>query len=202
MVIRLLLFQQGQFLRFVLLFVLALIPFEGECREISKDVFRLHILANSDSDADQALKLKVRDAVIEAGNEFYSDVQTKEEAMKITKDNLQYFASVAYDTITANGYDYTVTAAVENVCFNTRYYGDVTMPGGYYDALQIKIGEAKGKNWWCVMYPSLCIGTSSAANFGEKLNSGQYNIVSSKSGYTVRFKVVEIYNSLIEFFRR
>lgn len=186
---------------FVVAVLFAFLPFEGECREISNQVFRVHILANSDSEEDQQLKLKVRDAIIKECDALFSDVHSKEEAKSITLENLPYFIKVAENVIKSEGYDYTVTAAVKNICFDTRYYEDITMPGGFYDALQIKIGKAEGKNWWCVMYPSLCLYSASDNDtLDEKLSDTQYDIISSDTEFEIRFKVVEIFNSIIDFF--
>ncbi len=186
---------------FVFLFIFAMIPFEGECRSISDRVLRVHILANSDSKADQALKLKVRDVLLAEGESLYSDVHSKEEAQRITSDNLDYFAKLAHKTLKENGCDYSVSAQMANVCFDTRHYDNITMPGGYYDALQIKIGKAQGKNWWCVMYPSLCIGAAAETdNLENKLTDDQYNIVNSHDRYVFKFKIVEIFNSFVDWF--
>ncbi len=188
---------------FVLLFVYAMIPFEGECRSIADNVLRVHILANSDSEEDQTLKLKVRDALLRESENMFSDVHSKEEAMLLAADNLDHFAKIAYKTLKEYGYDYTVSAQIANVCFDTRNYDDISMPSGYYDALQIKIGKAQGKNWWCVMYPSLCIGAASDLDDLEnKLTDDQYNIVNSHHRYVFKFKVVEIFNSFVDWFNR
>ena len=181
---------------FVFLFIFAMIPFEGECRSISDNVLRVHILANSDSKEDQALKLKVRDALLSQGEFLYSDAHSKEEAQRITSDNLDYFARLAHNTLKENGYDYPVSAQMANVCFDTRHYDNITMPGGYYDALQIKIGKAQGKNWWCVMYPSLCIGAAAGSDTLEnKLTTDQYTIVNSHDKYVFKFKIVELFEN-------
>ncbi len=188
---------------FVFLFLFAMLPFEGECRSISDSVLRVHILANSDSEEDQNLKLKVRDALLRESKELFSDVHSKDDARKTVSENLDYFAKIAYETVVEHGYDYSVSAQVANISFDTRYYDDITMPSGYYDALQIKIGKAQGKNWWCVMYPSLCIGSATDSDDLEnKLTNNQYTIVSSKNKYVFKFKVVEIFNSLVDWFTR
>ncbi len=181
---------------------LSLIPFEAKCREISSQVFRIHILANSDSKEDQQLKLSVRDRIVEASEELLSNVHSKEEAMNVVSCNLDYLQSVAHDEIKRCGYDYSVTVDIKNLWFDTRYYGSITMPGGFYDALQIRIGEAKGKNWWCVMYPSLCLFTAAKTEtVEEKLSEDQYEIVSSEEGFEFRFKVVELFTGFCNLFR-
>lgn len=184
---------------FAILFTL--VPFEAQCREISDQVFRVHILANSDSDADQSLKLKVRDAVIEKAEVLLLDAHSKEDAKVIVEDNLDVFTSAAQQVIESEGYDYPVSARVTTAAFDTRYYGDITMPAGEYDCLQMTIGKAEGKNWWCVMYPSLCIfSDSKTETLEDKLTTNQYGIVSSKGKYRYRFRIVEALNSLFSIF--
>lgn len=181
--------------------LLTLVPFEGECREISEQVFRIHILANSDSEEDQALKLLVRDAVLLKSEELFKNAEDKEEAMQIAQDNLDVLASVAQEVVNTQGFSYPVTASVKPLYFNTRYYGDVTMPGGVYDALQIHIGKAEGKNWWCVMYPSLCIPAASEnTTLKDELTSSQYSIVTAQGKYEFRFRIVEVFSKVLELF--
>lgn len=185
----------------VLSMILAFVPFEGECKDISQNVLRVHILANSDSEEDQNLKLKVRDALIKESEKLFSDANSKEEAIFITQNNLSELIKTAQSVVCKEGYDYTVSGRVTNLCFDTRYYDDVTMPGGYYDALQIKIGDAKGKNWWCVMYPSLCLFSASEKNTLESdLSEKQYTIVKSDGKFQFRLKILEIFYKITDFF--
>ena len=194
------LFTKSLCVALILTMLFSVLPFEASCQEIRKDVFRLHILANSDTDKDQNLKLKVRDAVLEYTEKLYKNSNTKEEAEILTSKNLQNIANLAKQVIVDNGYNYNVTCQIEDVYFNTRTYENVTMPSGTYRALQIKIGNAKGKNWWCVMYPSLCVGASTDYKaLDDKLNDKEYNtLVNEKTQY--KFKIVEIYERIVSFF--
>lgn len=194
------LFTKSLCVALILTMLFSVLPFEASCQEIRKDVFRLHILANSDTDKDQNLKLKVRDAVLEYTEKLYKNSNTKEEAEILTSKNLQNIANVAKQVIVDNGYNYNVTCQIEDVYFNTRTYENVTMPSGTYRALQIKIGNAKGENWWCVMYPSLCVGASTDYKaLDDKLNDKEYNtLVNEKTQY--KFKIVEIYERIVSFF--
>lgn len=177
--------------------VFTLVPFEGECREISNNVFRVHILANSDSAEDQNLKLQVRDALIQRAEPLLDGVESKDEAIKIISENLELLQSTASEVIYSQGFDYPVKLSVTNMYFTTRYYGDVTMPGGFYDALRVEIGRAEGKNWWCVMYPSLCLySDNSSSSMKEGLSERQYDIVTEGENYVFRFKIVEIFTGL------
>ena len=194
------LFTKSLCVALILTMLFSVLPFEASCQEIRKDVFRLHILANSDTDKDQSLKLKVRDAVLEYTEKLYKNSNTKEEAEILTSKNLQNIANVAKQVIVDNGYNYNVTCQIEDVYFNTRTYENVTMPSGTYRALQIKIGDAKGKNWWCVMYPTLCVGASTDYKaLDDKLNDKEYDtLVNEKTQY--KFKIVEIYERIVSFF--
>lgn len=129
----------------------------GTIQNLEEDVLRLHILANSDSAEDQLLKYTVRDAVLEEGAVYFDGISSHADAKAAAEGCLPQLLEIAQETIAEEGYDYTVTAEVAEVWFEERVYEDVTMPAGLYDAVRICIGEAKGQNWWCVMYPPLCI---------------------------------------------
>ena len=124
--------------------------------ELSAKVLRFHVLANSDSEADQELKLEVRDAVGVYMNGLLADALTQEESVKIAEDHLEDIQRVAAKVIARKGYDYPVTAAVERTQFPDKTYGDYHMPAGTYEALRVVIGEGEGQNWWCVMFPNMC----------------------------------------------
>ena len=184
---------------FIITILISLVTFEGECREINSQVFRIHILANSDSKQDQDLKLKVRDAILNASDSLYINAYDKESAKKVTEENLDFFKNTAENIIKSEGYNYSVRVYITNMYFETRYYDDITMPSGFYDALRIEIGDAQGKNWWCVMYPSLCISAFTEHNtLEDKLNKNQYGIVTSKGEYKIRFKIVEVFSGLLD----
>lgn len=184
----------------VLSIVFSMIPFSAQCKNVSDEVFRLHILANSDSEADQALKIKVRDKVLEYTEKMYKTADSLNSAENLTSENLQKIANVAQQEIYNNGYDYSVKAELCNMYFNTRYYDDVTMPSGQYDALRIIIGDGEGKNWWCVMYPSLCVGTATDYEaLEEKVTQDEYKIMTGNK-YEYKFKVVEYFEKICSFF--
>ncbi|MBQ2971382.1 MAG: stage II sporulation protein R [Ruminococcus sp.] len=180
---------------FILMVTLTLVPFESTCSELCEDVFRLHILANSDSSFDQQLKLSVRDEVIEKISPLYDEVENKEDAIAITKNNLSYIEEIAENVLTQDGASYDVRARVTNKFFDTRYYDDFTMPAGEYDTLEISIGEAKGRNWWCVMYPSLCVGASSKMSMSEDLSEDEFEVITSDD-IEYKFKIVEYFEKI------
>lgn len=191
------------FLLFLYVFISAQSYVTAISSNLSQAVFRLHVIANSDSDEDQALKLKVRDALLDYMNDISSDCSTKEEAISLANEHKSDFQSIAEKTITENGYDYSVEINIGNFYFPTKNYGDISLPAGFYDALRVEIGEAKGKNWWCVMFPSLCfIDVSSGVvdeeakeNLEQNLEEESYDIISNNSNSEIKFKF-----KLIEFF--
>lgn len=186
---------------FVLTVIYSVIPFQAECEQISNEVFRLHILANSDSEEDQSLKLRVRDSLLRYTDRLFSEAENSDEAEGIARDNLESLRAVAQREVYANGYDYKIKAEVVNMYFNTRYYERYTMPAGMYDALRITIGSGEGHNWWCVMYPSICI--SSAVETDKRVedtfSQNQQEIVKGNE-YQYKFKVVEIFEKIVSFF--
>ena len=188
---------------FVLTVIYSVIPFQAECEQISEEVFRLHILANSDSAEDQALKLKVRDALLEYTDMLFDKAADSDEAENIARENLKTLQTVAQNVVYENGYDYKVNAQVVKMYFNTRYYDNYTMPAGIYDALRITVGDGKGHNWWCVMYPPLCIPAAEKVESDEQaaedyFEAEELDIMKNPDKYEVRFKCVELFRGLKE----
>ena len=196
------LFIKSICIAFVLTVIYSTLPFEAECADISNEVFRLHILANSDAEADQNLKIKVRDKVLEYTERLFDNAKSKEEAEITIADNIQSINNVAYKEILDNGYSYPVKTEITNMYFTTRYYENYTLPSGMYDALRITIGEGKGHNWWCVMYPSICISTVEEQDekAREVFEEEQYNIVKNEK-VQYKFKIVEIFEKICSCFR-
>lgn len=164
--------------------------------DLENSIFRLHVIANSDSTEDQNLKYIVRDNLIAYMNELSANSKTKEEAIQIAKEHTDEFYNIAKKTIIDNGYNYDVTVEIGNFDFPTKHYGDISIPAGYYDALRVKIGEAQGQNWWCVMFPPLCfVNVTSGIVPGEskellesELNEEEYDIISNKNSSEIKFK--------------
>lgn len=186
---------------FVFSVLLSITALNTECAEIRSSVLRLHVLANSDSEQDQALKLKVRDRLLKVSEDLYSHAETKEEAVRETNANLTLLQKEAQKVVASNGFDYPVSVALENTYFTTRSYGDITLPAGNYQALRVVIGEGEGHNWWCVMFPPLCISAASEdeVQLSDVLSAEQMELVES-DGYEVRFKCVELYEELMNYF--
>lgn len=186
---------------FVLTVIYSVIPFQAECNQISNEVFRLHILANSDSEEDQNLKLKVRDRLLKYTDEIFNSASSSQEAESLAKENLQKLEAIAQDEVYANGYDYEVKAEIVNMYFTTRYYDRYTMPSGMYDALRITIGSGEGHNWWCVMYPSICL--SAAVDSDEKVDntfSKEQREIVKGNECQYKFKIVEVFEKIVSFF--
>lgn len=185
-------------------FISALSYVNAVSEDISNSVFRLHVIANSDSDEDQELKYKVRDEVLEYMNKISSDCSSKEEVINLAYEHQDEFKQIAEQVIKDNGYDYSVNIRIGNFDFSTKDYGDISLPAGNYDALRIEIGEASGQNWWCVMFPPLCfvdvtsgvVPDESKEVIKENLNEEEYDLVSDKESSDIKFKF-----SLIEFFK-
>lgn len=185
-------------------FISALSYVNAVSQNISDNVFRLHVIANSDSEEDQNLKYKVRDAVLEYMNNLASNCSSKDEVIKLANEHQNEFYKIAKQVIQENGYNYDVNIRIGNFEFPTKTYGDISLPAGNYDALRIEIGEAKGQNWWCVMFPPLCfvdvssgvVPDESKEIMQENLDEEEYNLISDTESTDVKFKF-----SLIEFFQ-
>jgi len=180
--------------------VVSVVSFASGCAEVRRDVLRLHVVADSDSETDQRLKLMVRDAVLEKGGEIFDGTVTADEAEKIITPRIDELKDVAEAVLQENGCDYKVDITVGEEYFATRCYENFTMPAGVYDSLVISIGEAKGKNWWCVMYPPLCVGASSKESMKNDLTQQEYDVVASDE-YEFRFKIVEFFKKIYLYFR-
>lgn len=183
------------------IFISAISYTNAVCSDISQNVFRLHIIANSDSEQDQNLKYIVRDKVLSYISKISKGASTKEEVVKIVQSNLNEIQSIAIKTIEENGFNYSVTVEVGNFSFPIKKYGDITLPPGYYDALRIKIGDAAGHNWWCVMFPPLCfvdvtsgiVPDESKEVMKSNLSDEEYSLISEQSAdVKVKFKIVEV----------
>ncbi len=187
----------------VICLTLSVCQLHGTCESVRENVVRLHILANSDSAEDQALKLKVRDAILESSADWQEIAATPEEALALAEKRLPELQAVAEQTVAAEGYDYPVKAEVCRMYFTTRQYDTVTLPAGQYDAVRVAIGEAEGQNWWCVMYPPLCVGAATDRKKATSLwSDNQKKLVQDGDRYVVKFKVVEWAQNTLSLFRR
>ena len=169
---------------------------------LSDQVIRLHVLANSDSEADQALKLKVRDKVLGVAADCFVPGATLEETRATLTDHLADIAAAGAQQVAEEGYQYPVTVSLEdNYWFPTKQYTDFALPAGEYTALRVVIGEGTGQNWWCVLFPPLCLGSVSETAAQTALSDGftpdQVSLITGEDeGYVVKFKAIELWEEL------
>ena len=170
---------------------------------LAGQVLRLHVVANSDTQEDQVLKLQVRDAVLEQADLLLEDVTDRGEAEAVLSQQLQALAEAGAAVVAGAGYDYPVTVSLEDCWFPTKVYDGFSLPAGTYRALRIVIGEGGGQNWWCVVFPPLCLASvteevaSTAAQAG--LSEDQVSLITGRDGgYVVKFKLMEWWDSLIQ----
>lgn len=172
--------------------------------DLENNIFRLHILANSDSEEDQALKLKVRDGILDYMNEINKDSNSKSDTIENIENHLDEIKDICEKILKDNGSDYSVSLEIGNFYFPTKYYGNISLPAGNYDALRIKIGEAKGQNWWCSLFPPLCFIDISSGYLSdedskileENLTEEEFMIISSSTqDVKLKFKIIELLNS-------
>ena len=188
--------------------------------DIKDKLIRFHVIANSDTEEDQNLKLKVRDKVVEALTEKLSGVESLEEAEEILEDNIDYVNQIAREVISSNNYDYEVNTMLSYENFPNKVYGDYVFPQGNYEAYRVIIGSGQGQNWWCVMFPSLCFVDESksdvdSTNLKEEIenieakenkednkveeNTSDLNKEdNNKSDIKIKFKIVEVINDLFK----
>ncbi len=177
----------------------SLMGFGQDVEEIRENVLRLHILANSDSDEDQQLKLKVRDRLLEVGGEIFENTGSKEEMISLAENNVERLTAAAKEVINENGYDYDVRIEIGETKFDERVYNEVTMPAGIYTAVNVYIGEAAGHNWWCVMFPPMCLpAAEESEELDDVLSDEQLDIVENNEKYEIRLKALEIFDSIKE----
>ena len=132
---------------------LSFADFNASCEDLRQNILRLHIIANSDSREDQALKIKIRDRILEASDSLFENNTDLDSALATAKNNLPLYEEIANQVIEENGFNYRAAAKIDKAFFETRVYDDFTLPGGNYESLIIDIGAAEGKNWWCVIFP-------------------------------------------------
>lgn len=170
---------------------------------LSENIFRLHIIANSDSKEDQDLKLKIRDGIINYLENINKNSSSKSEVINFCKNNTNTLKEIAKKIINNSGYNYEVKIEIGNFYFPTKNYANISLPAGYYDALRIKIGDANGKNWWCSLFPPLCFVDISSGvleeddsnMLEENLTEEEFSLISENSTeMNFKFKIIELVN--------
>jgi stage II sporulation protein R len=189
---------------------------EASQETISEKIIRFHILANSDSNEDQMIKLKIRDAVLEFIAPMMNKCTSLSQSEKILKDNDYKINQIAKNILAKNGYKYGVKTELTKVEFPIKSYGDIILPQGKYEAYRILLGNAKGHNWWCVMFPPLCFTDITRGNveiektkdeMKKVLTPEEYKLVVNSNGQNgdkiiVKFKVVEEFEKLVDYFKK
>lgn len=169
--------------------------------QIAEKVLRFHVLANSNSEEDQKLKLQVRDAIGGLLQEKMAQVENREECEKFITEWIPKIEQTAAAVIEENGYDYSVCARLEETDFPVKTYGAYTFPAGRYEALRVTIGEGAGENWWCVLYPNMCFENSMyevVDERGEKalrevLDEKEYEAVLKEGNYQIRLRILDFF---------
>lgn len=175
---------------------LSLAVFDARCEDLRKNVLRLHIIANSDNADDQNLKLEIRDEILSQSTDLFDTATDITTAKIIAEQRLSEFKEIAEQVISDNGFDYTVSVKLDKSFFETRVYDDFTLPAGIYDSLLITIGEGKGKNWWCVIFPEICVSAASKGDLTDTVSNESANVAKSQKRYKAEFKIVEVYQKI------
>lgn len=163
-------------------------------RELAKSMVRMHVIANSDSEEDQALKLEVRDAVLEQAAVYLEEVADAETAVEVLSAHLEELAQVGQAVVQQEGYGYPVTAQLDETHFPTKYYDEFALPAGNYQALRVVIGAGEGENWWCVAFPTLCVSAASewqTTAVSGGLSEEDVALMAGEDGYVLKFKCLE-----------
>ena len=178
--------------------LLAALPTEADA-EIYTDTLRLHILAASDSEEDQALKLRVRDAILAEFSERLSGASGIGEAKEVTGALLEEIEKRAEQVVAEAGFSYTVTAELTEEWYDTREYGEVRLPRGIYSSLVVRIGSGAGRNWWCVMYPPMCLDLATDApsdDWAGGYTGEELSLITGR--YRVKFKLLELISDFVK----
>lgn len=179
--------------------IFSICSFAKTSEEIRSDVLRLHVIANSDSSVDQNLKIRLRDYILEEGEDIFDGSVNVENAVKKIEPKLAELEKSAETFVKNAGFDYDVKITLSNEYFTTRTYESVTLPAGKYLALRVVIGSGEGHNWWCVMFPPMCVPAADKKDEIENVfTDKEIKLVESKPKYEPRFKVVEIYEQIRE----
>lgn len=179
--------------------IFSICSFAKTSQEIRSDVLRLHVIANSDSSVDQNLKIRLRDFLLEEGKSIFDGSVNVENAVKKIEPQIPALEKSAKEFIQASGFDYDVKISLSREYFTTRTYETVTLPAGRYLALRVVIGAGDGHNWWCVMFPPMCVPAADKKDEIENVfTEDEIKLVESSPKYEIRFKVVEICEEIKE----
>ena len=190
---------------FIISVLFSMVGFSNVCEELEEDVLRVHILANSDSEEDQNLKLQVRDEFLIYTEKYLNNLDKKKTAISVILENKYNICNYLENFVLEQGYNYKINLIYTNMYFETRTYqrnsNTVTLPAGYYDTIRITIGEGSGKNWWCVMFPQLCLPSAeNLINAQDILTEKETDVIQNQVEY--KFKIVELFYDARNWFKR
>lgn len=194
-------FSISLLLGFLCAVFLSFTDFNATCEDIRHNVLRLHIIANSDSNPDQSLKLKIRDGILENSGDLFNGVTDLERATQIANEELEVFENIANEIIEAEGFQYKAKVSIGKRWFETRVYDDFTLPAGEYVSLIVDLGEAEGKNWWCVIFPEICLPGATDTHLSDTVGENGAEVAYNPNRYIMRFKSIEIYEKIKNLFR-
>lgn len=172
---------------------LSMAHFSAACDDLRTNVLRMHIIANSDSEDDQRLKLMVRDRILEESGDVFKGSTDLDSAIISASNSISEFEEIANKVIKENGFDYTADAEIGDSYFENRVYDDFTLPAGTYKSLIVRLGKAEGKNWWCVVFPSVCVPAAGKGELSDSTSRESASIAEQPQKYIMQFKAVEIY---------
>ena len=176
-------------------------PFAASCSSVREKVLRLHVLADSDSPADQKLKLQVRNAILRESEEIFADAGSREEAVAAATEALPRLKAAGDAALIGAGSGDRVHVELCRMYFTKRIYEDgTTLPAGNYEALRVIVGSGRGKNWWCMLFPKLCLSAASAeenkASLSSVFTEEEVKITTESEKYTVRFFLLDLWEEL------
>lgn len=184
----------------VFLLCIQFLQFVTDCRDIRSDVLRLHVIANSDTDIDQDVKLKVRDAVLAKGAQIFDGSVNAENAKEKLTPELKELENEADSVLKENGFDYVSNVKLTNEYFPVREYENFTLPSGRYLSLTVTLGSGEGHNWWCVMFPPLCLPAAEDKEsvYVAVFSQEETEIIENRQKYKIKFKILEWTDEIIE----
>lgn len=188
--------ERGVLVGLICAVILSFARFDARCDELRESVLRLHILANSDTTEDQRLKIKVRDNILKVTSKSFESAESLEDAIDIAESDMDKIINTAQKTIKDEGFNYTVSANIERNFFENRIYDDFTLPAGVYNSLTIRIGKAEGHNWWCVVFPGVCLPAAEKDTLEKAVSNDSAKVAKNASKYKISFKTAEIYEKI------
>ncbi len=182
--------------------ILSFARFETKCDELRRGVLRLHIIANSDNVVDQSVKLAVRDEILKSSTDIFKDCNNICDAITTANDNIETIDTIANDVLQREGFNYCAKVSVGKRYFDTRVYDNFTLPAGNYTSLIVDLGAAEGKNWWCVVFPCVCVPSAKDAALTDSVSDSAADTATNASQYEIKFKTVELYEKIKKYLQK